>query len=72
VSENDLIVYYSGDWVPVMLRGRVRVCPTSIWGDPQQRAEWIRTGIIPDNTPELKRICKITNVGVPDSGKEAT
>lgn len=35
------------------------LCPRSVWDDPAQRAEFLRTGKIPKDAPELRRIVSI-------------
>jgi len=71
----NLLAYYPDDWVIVTagprcakVAGSFRftygacLCPRSIWEDPVSRKEWLRTGVVPDGTPELKRIASVRNL----------
>jgi hypothetical protein len=56
---SEAYVYYPEDWVVV---ANNRICPRSVWNDRVKRAKWLEDGVIPDDTPELKRVCKIANL----------
>jgi len=61
------IIYYESDWLLV----GDRVCPRSLYEQRHSEAfngrqRWeafIATGEIPKDCPELRRVCRITQVG---------